>query len=85
MNNQVEPSSVDYKRLVKKRTTLQKTVAAAKMFVQNFEKNSKTCRQPKLWLKEVNKTSERFKEVESEIDELDDRPDIQDNIRIAFQ
>lgn len=80
----VEPSSADYKALVKKRSTYRKIVASSVNFIKKFDTKSKSCRQIKLRLDEIVKTMGNYDEVQTKIGEIDERPDVQDNERISF-
>jgi len=75
----VEQSSDDYKALVKKRSTYRKIVASSTNFIKKFDIKSKSCRQIKLHLDEIVKTMGNYDEVQTKIEEIEERLDVQDN------
>lgn len=68
----VEPSSADYKALVKKISTYRKIVASSVNFIKKFDTKSKSCRQIKLRLDEIVKTMGNYDEVQTKIEEIDE-------------
>jgi len=83
--DQLEPISAEYSRLIRKRDLYKKTLAAIRVFIGSFDvKKSRTCRRAQTRLDELEKAHESFLQTQSKIDDIDERPNTQNDIHIEI-
>lgn len=81
-----EPTSSEYYNLLKKRDLHSKTLSMTRKFLESFDsKTSKTCRRVQIRLDELSKSHAKYEEVQSLIDNIDKRENIQNDIHLRLQ